>query len=277
LIGTSHTGTRSPNFRTNIDRQSSDGRGTRVAGEAKPPEQASTNSFSPVASLKNSLGDETDTKEKRSAPVTISNVVADGKPISADKSMKPLGEKTLTLADRSIRSASVKSRSQGKDKASARGYPKKHEVQRGDSYWALAEKYYKAGKYHALISKANSGKKLRPGMKVSIPAPPEPKKQKTSSPPSFVSSNPGIHVTTTTTVPSVGEQGRVESTRPPREELPESSDGRYVYYVVRKGDTLDGLARRFLKKGEAEKIRQANRSLIYTSLRAGQRIRIPKS
>ena len=60
------------------------------------------------------------------------------------------------------------------------------------------------------------------------------------------------------------------------DKLPQSSDGRYVYYVVRKGDTLDGIARRFLKKGAAEKILQANRSLYYTSLKAGERIRIPK-
>ena len=255
-----------------------------VALDVKAPVTGS-GGFSPVAPLKTS----TDTRSTGSAEVgarakdpraeVITTVVATARNAKKDVVAKRLGdEKTTARRNVGSNPGSKTSRGDGKEKPTGR-FPAQYVVKRGDSYWALAEKYYKAGKYHQRISKANGAKKLKPGMKISIPAPPAvSKKRKAFKATGLVSASPGVQVTTTP--PAGASQPSKPSAKRMRgdalDKLPQSSDGRYVYYVVRKGDTLDGIARRFLKKGAAEKILQANRSLYYTSLKAGERIRIPK-
>jgi LysM repeat protein len=145
----------------------------------------------------------------------------------------------------------------------AKAFPINHLVEPGESYWRIAEKYYGSGngRLHSTISAANGGGKLIAGKTISIPAPPP----SLTSPPK----EPGIRRETTTPT---------ESTKPSR---PTggivSSDARYDYYQVQKGDTLTGLAKRFLGgAGKVAALEAANPSLRYETLREGARIRIPK-
>jgi LysM repeat protein len=140
-----------------------------------------------------------------------------------------------------------------------------HVIQRGESYWSLAKRYYGQGSLHALIEQANPGVKFHAGNKVVIPkvaaapspvaaapAPPARPERRTSA-------NPG-------SASPAGAPERVER----------GAGGGYSWYIVKPGETLQGLARRFY--GDPLKtsiLEEANDELKYTVLRAGQRIKVP--
>ncbi len=134
-------------------------------------------------------------------------------------------------------------------------FPITHKLVSGDCYWQLAEDYYgagKGGKLSSHIAAANRNANLIAGKTALIPAPPP----ETAPAPATASGSPAPQRPAATFV---------------------SSDERFNYYVVQPGDTLSGLAMRFL--GSTDRIgslHAANTRLKYEMLRAGMKIRIPK-
>jgi nucleoid-associated protein YgaU len=141
----------------------------------------------------------------------------------------------------------------------ARGYPKTHEVVKGDSFWGLADRHYGDGRLAAFLEKENGGKKLRPGMKVTIPAPPGDYR-----PPARVATAPGTSRDPAPARPAAPGTPTI----PPRGDRD---------YVVQKGDTLSLIARKFY--GDPAKfhlLEEANPDLKYQMLQAGARIKVPR-
>src|SRR5262245_13073798 len=144
-------------------------------------------------------------------------------------------------------------------------FPASHVVEAGESYWRIAEKYYGTGngRLHTTIAAANGGGKLIAGKTIKIPAPPP-------TPPAVPKETGTKHET------PQGEASKTQKTPPPAGGIV-SSDAKYDYYQVQKGDTLTGIAKRFLGgAGKVAAIEAANPSLRYETLREGARIRIPK-
>jgi membrane-bound lytic murein transglycosylase D len=138
--------------------------------------------------------------------------------------------------------------------AAPSGYPKTHSVIKGDSYWALASRYYGDGSLLHVIEKANPGIKLRPGMKITIPEPP---------------AGSGAAA-----VAGSGAAPAAPPRAPGKPAAPPASASRD--YLVQRGDTLGTIARKFY--GDASKlhlIEQANPDLRYQMLQAGTRIKVP--
>jgi len=162
-----------------------------------------------------------------------------------------------------------------KEKA-AQGYPKTHVIEKGDTYWALAKAYYDNASSSLIpslaahIQKANAGVQMRPGKKLTIPAPPEGLIVNATA-----KSNEG-EVTRPTVPPSRGD-GRSEKAQRPRDTpTPPAVASVPRDYVVQAGDTLMKIAMKFY--GDAmlfHLIEDANGSLKYEMLRAGSKIRIP--
>jgi len=162
--------------------------------------------------------------------------------------------------------------------------PTKHKVKTGESYWALAQKYYGHGKYLKAIQKANGNILLRPGMTVKIPAHPA-KGATTAS--LAVNANTTTIAIARSPLPksSSAQQAQPDvlfsqistnnNSQNTKSDTP--SDGRYFYYTVRSGDSLSGIAKKYYGKSSAfGRIQDANKTLHYLPLRAGEKIRIPK-
>jgi nucleoid-associated protein YgaU len=131
--------------------------------------------------------------------------------------------------------------------------PAQHDVVTGDSYWRLAEKYYGPGngRFYNTIRAANGDKALVPGMRITIPATPAETESRATQPASA-------------------------ARRAAREPAERRSAATSRIHVVRKGDTLSGLAQKYYGDGSKwEKILEANRSVSYTNLRPGQKLTIP--
>lgn len=147
------------------------------------------------------------------------------------------------------------------------GFPKKHTLKEGETYWDLAVKYYGKGWLHPEISKANkkkgsNPKKLRPGMVVLIPPPPPKAIKKVKK---QIGTGPGPVKT------------GAGSVKPPASVAPKSPPP--GYYVVKKNDTLSGIAERLLGSSRhMGKFYEVNKSLEleYTQLQVGTRLRVPK-
>ena len=147
----------------------------------------------------------------------------------------------------------------------AAGFPRKHTVRSGENYWLLAKKYYGQGRLYKSILEANHDVKLEPGVIVTIPPSPAPANSVTPAP--APTTGPATRNST------VGKKGSVQ--RNSVERTP--SDAKYFYYTVRRGETLSGIAKKFYGNGKAyRRIQDANRALRYETLRAGEKIRIPK-
>jgi len=147
----------------------------------------------------------------------------------------------------------------------AKAYPISHLVTAGESYWRIAEKYYGTGngRLHTTIAAANGGGKLIAGKTIKIPAPPP-------TPPA-----PPKDTGTKHEAPQ-GETQKTAKTPPPAGGIV-SSDAKFDYYQVQKGDTLTGIAKKFLGgAGKVSLIEAANPNLRYETLREGAKIRIPK-
>ena len=142
------------------------------------------------------------------------------------------------------------------------GYPKKHTIKKGESYWVLAAQYYGKGYLHPRISKANKGVRFQPGKVVVIPSPPpeavkQPKKQ-------------------------VAEKTKKRAApNPPKAAAPAAKTLPKDFYTVKKDDTLAGIAEKLLGSTKYKnRFYAVNKALdleftgdlIYT----GMRLRVPK-
>ena len=131
-------------------------------------------------------------------------------------------------------------------------FPQDYKVESGDSYWKIAEKFYGTGKgkLYKAITVANGNATLVAGKTIKVPAPPA----TVPSPPSPPEGAPAT---------------KAKSPSP----APSNPDGEFEY-VVQRGDSVSGLARKFNRK--QRDIEKANPGLQYQMLRAGAKITIPK-
>lgn len=142
------------------------------------------------------------------------------------------------------------------------GYPKKHTIKKGESYWVLAAQYYGKGYLHPRISKANKGVRFQPGKVVVIPSPPpeavkQPKKQ------------------------VAGKTKKPVVPKPPKAAAPAVKTFSKEFYTVKEGDTLADIAKNLLGSTKYKnRFYAVNKALdleftgdlIYT----GMRLRVPK-
>jgi nucleoid-associated protein YgaU len=163
------------------------------------------------------------------------------------------------------------------------GFPRSYVIQKGDSFWGIAQKVYGDGSLLALIQKANPGVKMQPGKTLTLPAPTRPASDAPIAPESAAlrSANPG-RAAGSARDNTQGARSTAKPSRPgsPAPASPAASpparEGGAILYEVKAGDTLRGLAQRFY--GDPSKftlIEEANEDLKYTMLRSGQRIRVP--
>lgn len=156
------------------------------------------------------------------------------------------------------------------------GFPKTHVIEKGDSFWTIAERYYKKGILWPQIEKANPGVKVLPGKTLTIPAPVIPAKRVATSR-NLPDSLPETEIASR---PETGP-GPARKTPPvvPRKNAPQGTETGMTAareYRVQKGDTLSSLAKRFYKDAfKSHLIEEANTNLKYQVLREGSTIRIP--
>lgn len=155
------------------------------------------------------------------------------------------------------------------------GYPKTYVIEKGDSYWRIAEHFYKNGKLASFIEKANPGVKLQPGKKLEIPAPPAVSSQPSSpNEARDVKDSVAKHTARerVSADPASGAPGRGTSERG----TPGSGASGYKDYVVQKGDTLSIISKKFYDDpNKFHLIEDANGDLKYQMLQAGAKIKIP--
>jgi nucleoid-associated protein YgaU len=168
----------------------------------------------------------------------------------------------------------------GEKTESSSGYPKTYVVEKGDSYWRIADNFYKNGRLGTLIEKANPGIKLQPGKKLLIPEPPSSEGKEAKVP----------AVTAALVAPALSDGGvagagsgvrrhsrssaDAPSGAPPSS--PSSAAKGYKDYVVQKGDTLSLIAKKFYDDpNKFHLIEDANGDLKYQVLQAGAKIKVP--
>lgn len=181
------------------------------------------------------------------------------------------GSFTAPLAGRSSTPTPSSSTTSSNSGASASSdFPRTHEVQSGDSYWRIARKHYGENgvKHYMKIHEANRGKKLIPGMKIEVPAPPVSAGSKTVARPT--TPKPAARKP----APTVASSTNSTSSRP---SAPLSRDGRHYLHKVVSGDTLSGLAKKYYSNPRNYgPILQANPDLRFMNLQVGETIKIPK-
>ncbi|MEK7449135.1 MAG: LysM peptidoglycan-binding domain-containing protein [Planctomycetota bacterium] len=135
-------------------------------------------------------------------------------------------------------------------------------VTKGDSLWSIAQKHYHDGNKWPLIQKANKlpDTKVKPGLVLTIPA------VETTAPSSTPKSEPQELIPVGT-----GKETLMDS--------PDSSDAGGISYTVRKGDTLEKIAKTVY--GDSKKYKlifDANRDKLKTretTLKIGWKLLIP--
>ena len=142
------------------------------------------------------------------------------------------------------------------------GYPKKHTIKKGESYWVLATQYYGKGYLHPRISAANKGVRFEPGKVVVIPSPPpeavkQPKKQ------------------------VAGKTKKQAVPTPPKAAAAATKTSPRAFYTVKKNDTLGGIAKKLLGSTKyKDRFYAVNKNLHleFTGdlLQVGMSLRVPK-
>ncbi len=189
----------------------------------------------------------------------------------------------------------------GGSPATPSSYPLTYTVEKNDSYWVIAQKQYKDATLWQTIEKANPGVKLIPGKTLSIPAPPLPKVVAAEDSSSDRVPGAGAPKTPRITLPDmksstaraenaqksltpiarIAQQGKQVSqetksaTVPSRAKVSEASV-KTAEYVVKRGDTLSRIAKRFYNDPtKYDLIEDANANLKYGTLQEGAKLVIP--
>ena len=184
------------------------------------------------------------------APAPIQTTLGDA-PSVGTVGRQPSGRSPSSggSADSSGKTEPVKSLASASGGAES-SYPKTHTLQKGDSYWLLAKRYYGHGTIWRQIEKANPGVKVQPGKTLTIPAPVLP-----SSAPQAVAAS--------------------SAKRAPAPSQAPAPTG-FSWYKVKRKDTLMQLAKQFYNdSSKYELIEDANRAVKYGGLKAGATIKIP--
>jgi nucleoid-associated protein YgaU len=158
------------------------------------------------------------------------------------------------------------------------GFPRKHTIKSGESWWSLAESYYGKGWLHPRISAANKGIKFHPGKQVTIPAPPPGTKIAVKAPESAGSPEKETPVASggnseVRAVPAPSVTSSVTPAVTPT--VPKGTPG---FYTVKSGDSLTKIAEEQLGSiSHLDKLKKANKhlDLEFLELTVGTRLRLP--
>ena len=158
------------------------------------------------------------------------------------------------------------------------GFPRKHTIKSGESWWSLAESYYGKGWLHPRISAANKGIKFHPGKQVTIPAPPPGTKIAVKAPESAGSPEKETPVASggNSEVRAVPAPSVTSSVTPAV--TPTAPKGTPGFYTVKSGDTLMQIAEEQLGSiSHLDKLKKANKhlDLEFLELTVGTRLRLP--
>ena len=137
-------------------------------------------------------------------------------------------------------------------------------IRQNDSLWGIAAQYYGDGTLWPFLEKANPGVKVRPGNKLVVPPRPSAASQRTTR---NIGSKAGRSGT--------GRSGTGSAQKPVPGTVIERAGGHRVY-LVQRGDTLSGIAKKFYGDGlKYPVLEQANQGIRPKLLKAGAKIRVP--
>ncbi len=141
-------------------------------------------------------------------------------------------------------------------------FPRKYRIRPGDGYWRIAHQQYGDASLASFIQKTNPKVRMHPGKELTLLPPPAKKRTPTST-----ASSSNSRLRSANPAPASNRGAGASAS-------PSSSQRKHL---VKKGETLWGLSRRFYGTySEIERIKAANPSLRTRDLRAGETIVIPK-